>query len=194
MYIVGASGHAKVVIDALESSGGQVCGVLDKNELLRDCLGHRVSIRALFSPSLEKTLFIAIGCNQTRERIASEYLGKVEWGTIIHPSAIMSKYCKLGRGTIVMAGAVIQADCMIGSHSIINTKASVDHDCMIGDFVHIAPQVTLCGNVRVENSVLIGAGAILKPGINVGKGAIVGAGSLVLRDVKDWEKVYGVVK
>ncbi|MBS9524837.1 acetyltransferase [Litoribacter ruber] len=194
MYIVGASGHAKVVIDALELSGGQVCGVLDKNEMLSSCLGHEVSLRSQFLPSLDKTLFIAIGCNQTREKIVMEYLGRVEWGTIVHPAAILSKHCKLGKGTIIMAGAVVQADCMIGNHSIVNTKASIDHDCIIGDFVHIAPRATLCGNVRVDHNVLIGAGAIIKPGIQIGEGAVIGAGSLVLRDVMDWEKVHGVVK
>jgi acetyltransferase-like isoleucine patch superfamily enzyme len=41
---------------------------------------------------------------------------------------------------------------------------------------------------------LIGAGSVLTPGVTVGENCIVGAGSVVLRNIKDGEKVYGIVK
>ena len=41
---------------------------------------------------------------------------------------------------------------------------------------------------------LVGANATVIQGIKIGGGSVVGAGSVVLRDINDNEKVYGVVK
>ncbi|HSJ68493.1 MAG TPA: acetyltransferase [Anditalea sp.] len=194
MYIIGASGHARVIIDTLESLGIQIEGIYDKDVSISTCLDYPVNSMEDFLPGQDKVLIIAIGNNGWRKRLVLEYDQKVRWGTILHPAAIVSKYADIGQGTAIMAGAVIQANAKIGNHSIINTKASVDHDCTVGDFSLIAPGVTLCGGAKVGSGCLIGAGATLIPGVDVGDNCYIGAGSTVLRNVSAGEKVFGIVK
>jgi len=194
MYIIGASGHARVILDSLETLGIQIEGIYDKDQKISTCLHYPVQSMDKFQPTQHKVLIIAVGNNLWRKNLVSDYEGKVRWGTILHPSAVVSKYADIGQGSAVMAGAVIQAGASIGNHVIINTKASVDHDSEVGDYTLIAPGVTLCGGVKIGAECLIGAGATLIPGVEVGDNCYIGAGAVVLRNVGNGEKVFGVVK
>jgi len=194
MYIIGASGHARVIIDTLECLGIKIEGIYDKDENISHCLDYPVDPMVSFSPGMDKVVIIAIGNNSWRKNLALQFDKKVRWSTILHPSAVVSKYAEIGQGSVVMAGAVIQANAKIGHHTIINTKASVDHDCVVGDYTLIAPAVTLCGSAKVGSECLIGAGATLIPGVEVGDNCYIGAGAVVLRNISDGEKVFGIVK
>ena len=77
---------------------------------------------------------------------------------LIHPSAFVSGWTRLGAGTVLMPRVVVNADAIIGRDCILNTGAIVEHDCHIGDHVHIAPGVILGGGVRIEPSSLLGLG------------------------------------
>ncbi len=179
MFLYGASGHAKVIIDILKASGIQVDGLVDDNPQITQLQGYPVLHKCLgLSPFI-----ISIGANNIRKMIAEKL--QTEFGTAIHPSAILSPTAKINEGSVVMQGAVIQADVAIGKHCIINTGASVDHECVIEDYVHISPHATLCGNVHIGEGSWIGAGTTIIPGVKVGKWCIVGAGSVVTKDIPD---------
>jgi len=179
MYLYGASGHAKVIIDILLSQNIDVNGLYDDNENLEELLG----IPVLHDEVISSPLIISIGNNKTRMRIVN--LLNVEFGTAIHSSSIISNNTTIGVGTVVMQGAIIQSGVVIGKHCIINTGATVDHDCILQDFVHISPNTTLCGNVIIGEGTHIGAGAVIIPNVKIGKWCVVGAGSVVTRDLPD---------
>lgn len=143
MYLYGASGHAKVIIDILKSQKKAIAGLVDDNQAIKEIVGYPVS-QTLPDDSF---VIISIGANKTRKKVA-EKLEHNKFGTAVHSSAIVSEYSTIKEGTVVMQGAIIQSSCKIGKHCIINTGASVDHDCNIGDYVHISPQSILCGDVR----------------------------------------------
>lgn len=187
MYLYGASGHAKVIIDILKANNIKVTALVDDNKEVSSLSGLPVihDLSENISP-----LIISIGNNEIRKKIAKNL--SVEYSQAIHPSAIISSSVFIGCGTVVMQGAVIQADATIGKHSIVNTGASVDHDCKIGDFTHIAPHSTLCGNVTVGEGSWVGAGATIIPGIKIGKWCTIGAGAVVIKDVPDYAVVAGV--
>lgn len=188
MYLFGASGHAKVIIDILRKSDVQIDGLFDDNSKLKELYGYKV-IGKYESQQLEKSLIISIGDNKTRKIISEKV--KAFFGKAIYADAIISPSAFIDEGTVVMQGAVIQASAHIGKHVIINTCASVDHDCKIGNFAHISPQSSLCGNVEVGEGTHIGAGATVIPGIKIGKWVKVGAGAVVIRDVPDFVTVVG---
>jgi sugar O-acyltransferase (sialic acid O-acetyltransferase NeuD family) len=185
MYLCGASGHAKVIVDILEANNIKIEGVFDNNLEIKSLLDYPVS----HSEELKSPLIISIGNNNIRKRIASE--SKIEFGIAIHPSAIISKHALIGEGSVVMQGAIIQSCADVGKHCIINTGASIDHDCVIEDFVHISPHATLCGNVRVGEGSWIGAGTTIIQGIKIGKWSVIGAGSVVTKDIPDNVVAYG---
>jgi sugar O-acyltransferase (sialic acid O-acetyltransferase NeuD family) len=194
VIIIGAGGHARVLLDALRLMSCEVLGYVDPafakgtqgpggvlvlggDEALKD-----------FSTS-EVQLVNGVGSiGATTSRGAVYRRGKdagFSFARVVHPSAIVSSSVILGEGVQVMAGCVVQTDAQIGANSIINTRASVDHDCLIGETVHIAPGVTLSGNVRVGDRAHIGTGAVVIQGISIGADSLVAAGAVVYRDVAE---------
>ena len=179
IFLYGASGHAKVIVDIVEAMGCKVVGLIDDNESVSELLG----IPVCHSFSGQSPLIISIGSNGVRKML-SERLDTL-FAIAVHPSAIVSKRARINEGTVVMQEAIIQSDANIGRHCIINTGASIDHECRIGDFVHISPHATLCGNVRIGEGTWVGAGATIIQGVKIGRWAMIGAGSVVTKDIPD---------
>ncbi|MCC5936777.1 MAG: acetyltransferase [Lunatimonas sp.] len=184
MYIYGASGHGRVIIDMIDSYE-QIHGVFDDDPQKTELLGYPVlgSLPATFV--FTSDLFIAIGDNHSRKTINDRLVHRVKFANIIHESAIFSKRADLGVGCVVMEGAIVKVGCELKNQVIVNTGASIDHDCLIEDYVHIAPQATLCGGIHIGEGTLIGANAIILPGVKVGSWCSIGAGSIVHQDVPD---------
>ena len=189
MYLYGASGHARVVIEILEKNGIKVHGLFDDNLDIKSLLNYPV----LGSPDSNKTVegevIVTIGINTTRFKIVKKH--QFNYGKAIHQNAEISTRSSIGEGSVVIGNAIINTGAKIGKHCIINTSASIDHDCIIEGFVHISPNTTLCGEVTVREGTHIGAGAIVIPGVTIGKWAVVGAGSVIIRDVPDFATVVG---
>jgi sugar O-acyltransferase (sialic acid O-acetyltransferase NeuD family) len=198
LVVIGASGHAKVVIDIIEREGRyRISHLLDDNAALhgKSFFGYRVmgATPSLLAAAGEKPLtLVAIGDNGARQRIARTLREKgFELARAVHPQAQIARGAVIGAGTVIMAGAVVNSDAAIGENVIVNTGATVDHDCVVGDGVHIAPGAHLCGGVYIGAGSFIGAGTVIIPGIRVGSNAIVGAGSTLLEDVSENVKAAG---
>ncbi|GHE68740.1 MULTISPECIES: acetyltransferase [Roseivirga] len=189
MILIGASGHAKVIIDILEKNDEAVEYLLDANPNIKELAGYEVITDTGHNYALDKQYIISIGANSIRQKIAG--LHNLTYGWAIHPSAILGDDVSIGQGTVIMAGAVINSSTQIGNHAIINTSASVDHDCKIGDYVHISPNATLCGTVEVGEGTQVGAGATIIPNLKIGKWATIGAGAVIISNVPDHAVVVG---
>lgn len=188
MYLYGASGHAKVIIEILEACNIKVEGIFDDNPGVKELLGYAVDLYESSQVDVEE-IIISIGDNQTRKKIRNNLL--LNYGNAFHPSAVISKRAKIGSGTVIMGNAIINSDCFIGDHVIVNTSSSIDHDCSIDNYVHISPNATLCGGVSVGEGTHIGAASVIIPGVKVGKWCAVGAGSVIIRDIPDGCTVVG---
>ncbi len=189
MYLFGASGHGKVIVDVLLSNNIKVSGFYDEDESKTELWGIPVLGKTKDFKDKSSSCIVAIGDNATRKKVADFIDGK--FGQAVHKSCILSSHVQIEDGTVVMAGTVINADTQIGKHVIINTSASIDHDCVIDDFVHIAPNSSICGGVKVGEGTLIGAGATVIPMINIGKWCVIGAGSVITKDIPDYSVVVG---
>ena len=193
VYIFGASGHGRVVLGVLRSTGRAVLGFYDDASELRG-----VSVDGLFvlgriedfGQLSESQAIIGIGDCSIRKAVASRLPGTL-WAVAIHAHSWVDPLCIVGGGSVVCAGAVIQVGAQIGGHCIVNTGATVDHDCQIGHFTHICPGVHLGGNVNVGEGSWIGIGSRIIQRITVGKNVMVAAGATVVRDVPDNAVVMG---
>ena len=191
MYLYGASGHAKVIIDILKSSDIRISGLFDDNADLKILLGYPVLGKFSLDILNEEELIVSIGSNAIRRKVVELLPGQIKYGQAVFSSAVISEYSKVAEGTVIMHGAIIQSCTRIGKHCIINTGSSVDHDCMIEDFVHISPNACLCGGVTVGEGTQIGAGAVVIPEIRIGKWSVAAAGSVIIHDVPDHVVVAG---
>lgn len=186
VYLYGASGHAKVVIDIAKQAYIDVPCLIDDNPVLNELAGLPV----VHSANSLSPIIVTIGDCQIRRKIV-EKLGEREYVTLVHPKVVLADSVKLGVGTVVMAGSILNPNASVGNHCIINTGATLDHDVKVGDFVHIAPHTTLCGEVEVGEGTWVGAGTTIIQGIHIGKNCFIGAGSVVVKDIPDGVLCYG---
>lgn len=186
VFLYGASGHAKVVMDIAQKAYYDVPCLIDDNLNVNELAGLKV----VHSAEGLSPIIVTIGDCQIRKRIVDK-LGEREYLSVIHPSAVKAESVKLGYGTVVMADAILNPFASVGNHCIINTGASIDHDCVIHDFVHIAPHCTLCGEVEVGEGTWVGAGTTIIQGVHVGKNCFIGAGAVVVKDIPDDSLCYG---
>lgn len=201
LVLLGAGGHAKVLLGLARAAGHVVVGVCDPAFQREQggmwsgipVLGGDEALEAVNPQS--HALVNAIGPlpgRDARRRLYERYreMGFV-FPALVHPFSWVDASVDLADGVQVMAGAVIQPDCTIGANTTINTRASVDHDCRVEAHVHIAPGATLCGGVSVAHGAYIGAGATIIQGLRVGGEAIVGAGTTCVRSVEAGAVVLG---
>jgi sugar O-acyltransferase (sialic acid O-acetyltransferase NeuD family) len=188
VYLYGAGGHAKVILDMLEEEGRTIDRCYSDNPESKTFLGYPVHAWGNGIP-VGGEWIVSIGDNQNRRKIVKRVVGP--FTKVAHRSAYVSKRASYGDGTVIMSGVSVHSGSVLGAHCIINTHASVDHDCRLGDLVHIAPHATLCGHVEVGEGTLIGAGAVIIPEIKIGRWAVIGAGSVIRNDVPDGAMVAG---
>ena len=189
LVVIGAGGHAKVVIDCAERVGHKICGVID------DRVGatvfehpHLGSLDNLVLHS-DWQFVIAIGSNVVRARIANSLEDRVAWASLVDPTASVSRHASIQVGSVVFAGAIVQADVRVGRHVILNTGCRVDHDVEIANHCHVAPGAILTGGVVLEEGVFVGAGAVVLPGVRIGAWSTLGAGSVATKDLSS-EQVF----
>ena len=186
VYLYGASGHAKVVMDIARLAYYEIPCLIDDNLQVNELEGSPV----VHSAEGLSPIIVTIGNCKIRRKIV-ESLGNREYLTVVHPNAVKADSVQLGYGTVVMAGAIMNPFVKVGNHSIINTGASLDHDVKVGDFVHIAPHCTICGESEVGDGTWVGAGTTVIQGIHIGKNCFIGAGSVVVKDIPDNSLCYG---
>ncbi len=200
VIIIGAGGHARVLLDTLLLTDTKVIGFLDNDISLtgeRFCgipvLGTDDDLARYCPDEVDLVNGIgSIGVAAIRKAVFHKLKEKgYFFRQAIHPSAVISPRAYLGEGVQVMAGAVVNIGSRIEDNAIVNTKVSIDHDCYIGKHVHIAPGCTLSGGVSVGDGTLIGTGSSVIQGITIGNNTLIGAGSLVIRDIPSKVKAFG---
>jgi acetyltransferase EpsM len=190
MYLYGASGHCKVIMDMITSSTNKIVeAVFDDNVEIKNVLDVAVLCFNDFDSSKIDELIISIGNNEIRKMLAEKI--NATYISIIDKSAIVSKYATIGSGTVVMPGAIVNASTIIGNHCIVNSGAVVEHDCLLNDYVHVSPNTSLAGNVTVGEGSHIGIGATVIQGIKIGKWVTIGAGAVIINDVPDGATMVG---
>lgn len=185
VYLFGAGGHAKVILDILQSNNIVVEELFDDDTSITRFMGIPVSQEP------KSPMIISVGNNLTRKKIASKFFDNT-YDKAISKTAIISENVYIGNGSVVMQGTIIQSSSKIGNHVIVNTAATIDHECIIDDFVHIAPGVNICGEVEVGEGTFIGAGSTVIQGVKIGKWCTIGAGSVVIKDIPDNTVAVGV--
>ena len=190
VVVIGAGGHARVVIDVLLAGGHEILGVVDPKPGVTAPRGLRVLGAGLdgLDPS---ACWLALGVGSVsagdKNRRPELFLDGKRRGfhfpKIVHPFSCISHDSVIDEGVQIMAGAIVQPGVRLGRNVLINTAASVDHDCRIDEHVHIAPGVTLSGSVAIGAGAHLGTGAIVIQGVSIGAGAMICAGALVTRSV-----------
>jgi sugar O-acyltransferase (sialic acid O-acetyltransferase NeuD family) len=195
VVVVGASGHAKVVIDVLERAGEHVVvGLVDARKPVgtpwygHTVLGDEAALGRLVDELSLSGAVIGIGDNAVRARVADRLSTEVPalpFVDAVHPSAAVARGASLGVGVVVAAGAVLGPDATVADHAVVYTGASLDHDGSLGRGASLAPGVVTGGDVRIGALTAVAIGATVLHGRSIGAHTVVGAGSVVVDDLPD---------
>lgn len=201
VILIGAGGHAKELLDALDLSGMEVIGLTDLDASRAGQQVGGVPILGgdeALSKHKPKTVWLvnavgSVGSMSARRAVHEKFSRQgFIFANVIHPAATVSRRAILQPGVQILAGSVVQADATIALNAIVNAGAIVEHDCFVGAHVHLAPGVTLSGAVRVGEATHVGTGATIIQSVQVGRGCTIAAGAVVIGDVPDGAKVSGV--
>ncbi|MDO9503391.1 acetyltransferase [Falsiroseomonas sp.] len=201
VLIIGAGGHALVVIEALRACGRPIAGLLDdapgRESGAAPLLGCAILGATALLPRLRAEgvaeAVIAIGDNATRETLGArcEAAG-FSLPPLVHPTALVSPSASLGAGSQVMARALLGPLARLGRLVLVNTGAIVEHECRLDDAAHLGPGAVLCGGVTLGRRALVAAGAVVRPAVLIGADALVAPGAAVAGPVPDGACLGGV--
>ena len=200
IFILGVGRNTPVYMDLAESCGYNPVALYHYNG---DKVGESIhgvpvvdsNINLFKKSSLKGELFaVSVGNNLIRQDLSNkirERGGLIP--TLIHPSAIISKYAVLEEGVVVHANSVVQADAIIEVDSVVCYNVSVTHTTKVGKGCYLAFGSTIGAYVTIHDNVFIGQSAAIVSGKvdYIGCSATVGAGSVVINNVEPFTVVAG---
>ncbi|ASB50953.1 PglD-related sugar-binding protein [Alkalitalea saponilacus] len=193
IYILGVGHNTEVYIDLAESCGYSIGGLYHYND---ERTGDKIhgfqildSTDNLFKKAtLEGMAFaLSMGDNKIRAALANKIRSKGGLiPTIIHPTAVVSKYAEIAYGVVIHANAVIQAGVKIGNYTVVSYNASVTHTSTVSDSCYLAAYAHVGALTIIHANVLLGQAAITVSGkvAYIGENSIIGAGSVVTKNVE----------
>jgi sugar O-acyltransferase (sialic acid O-acetyltransferase NeuD family) len=202
LWVIGSSGHAGAVLEAVELQAKyEVIGLLDSFEPT-GTKKHGYVIRGEVEEATElanasgcRNFFVAVGDNFARWQIASKLsaaIPGIEFPVIIHPSVLVSRTARIGAGTVVTAAAIVSVNATVGKGCIVNVASAVNHDCRMDDYSSVSGGVHLGGGSAIGFRSSVGVGATLREKVVIGRDTVVGAGAVVTNDLPDEVVAYGV--
>ncbi|MBW0180977.1 MAG: NeuD/PglB/VioB family sugar acetyltransferase [Vulcanococcus sp.] len=189
LLLIGCGGHARSLIDVVESSGRwHVLGLVGlprqvgEKVLGYPVLGSDQDLLCLRQQCAHALLAVGqIGLPSHRQRLAPK-LKRLEFTmpVVISGRAHVSRHAQLGSGTSVGHGVIVNAGASVGNYCILNSNSLVEHDAVIGDYCHISTGALVNGGVKVGDGSFIGSGAVLREGLNLPLQTVISAGKRVM--------------
>lgn len=194
LIIIGAGGHASVLVDILRQQKRSIIGIVSPSLGLSRSALHGIHHYTNdddvlnFDPN-DILLVNGIGSlpgSNLRAEIFDKFsaLG-FEFSCVVASDATISDFARLSHGVQILNGSIVQAGCVIGDNTIVNTGTSIDHDSHIGENNHLAPGVTISGQVNTKANVHFGTGASVIHNISIGNDVVIGAGATITADIEN---------
>ena len=190
LILVGGGGHCKSVVEAAESAGYNILGVLDMpEEIGKEILSTKVIGTDDDIPAyVDKAEFVITVGFIKNPAIRINLYNKIKeaggkLATVIASTAYVSKYAEIGEGTVVLHHAIVNAGAKVGKNVILNTAANIEHDAVIGDNCHISTGTMVNGGAKIDFGTFLGSQSVVNHGITIMGGGIFASGSVINKDI-----------
>lgn len=198
LVLIGSNDYCKSVIEAAESSGYNILGILGfpnevGNKVLSVPIIGTISDIARY---VETADFIIASnhINQGSNRISLYTSAKksgAHFATIIASTAYVSKYAHLGEGSVVMHKAFVNAGAKIGSNVFLDTLSNVDYEAVVGNHSIVSSNTIINGDSRVGERCIIGRHTTIDYGVHICNDVLLEDNSVVIEDVVTPGVYYG---
>ena len=193
LVVIGAGGHATSLVESIISSGNEILYFVDSFKSKKKLLGYNIE-KQILKDSKKIDIVIGIGDNNKRQEIYLDLLNtifQINFPIIIHPSASVSRFSKIGKGSVILQNAIVGANSNMGNFCILNSNSSIDHDCKMSNFSSLAPSSVTGGNVKIGLRTAIGINASILHKTNIGNDVVIGSNSYVNKDINNNLVAYG---
>ncbi len=200
IVLIGAGGHCRSCIDAIESEGRwRIAAIVGQAAQLGiSILGYPIDAVDADLPALRQRFAHAlvtvgqIDSAALRMRLFQDALALgFNFPVVKASSAYVSAHASLGAGTLVAHGAIVNAGAKIGENCIVNSRALIEHDATIGSHCHISTGAVLNGNVHVGDGSFIGSGAVIRESLQLGEQCFIAMGMTVRDAVPAFSRISG---
>ena len=147
-------------VDDGYTPGTVICGV--------SVVGHISDLPELYKEY--QLLIVTIGNNVLRQR-------SYTFPNLIHSSAYISPYAKMGWGCVLLNNALIQNGSAVGNGVLLNPGVEIHHDSFVDDFAliytnsvirtlaKVGKRVRIGSNVTISNEVIVPDDEDIKNGV-----------------------------
>jgi sugar O-acyltransferase (sialic acid O-acetyltransferase NeuD family) len=185
VFILGAGGHTRSIINLLEYNNYVIGGIYDNNfnAQKEEIINKYKVLGKLHDFSRDNCVVLSFGENQIRKQLFLQLKDQILKDSLIHPKAQIENYFNPGYSNQIFANVIINSNVSLGVNNIINTGSILEHEVNIGDHNHISVGSIICGRVTIGNRCFIGAGATIIDKLSVTDDVIVGANSVVISNI-----------
>lgn len=113
------------------------------------------------------------------------------FATVVHPTAVVSKFAELGNGVIIQPFVSVGPNVKIGNFVQIYAQSLIGHNAVLKDYSYVANNACIGASLILDEGAYLGTNCTTIENIKIGKWSIVGMGAVVIRTVDDYTKVVG---
>ena len=190
LVLIGGNDYCKSVIEAAESAGYNILGILDSPEMVGKMffsvpIVGTISDIAAFVDIAD--FIIASNSIDNELNRASLYSKAKEYGakfaTIIASTAYVSKYAHVGEGSIIMHKVFLNADAYVGNNVFLDTFANVDFQTSIGNHSIVYSNTMINGDTHIGERCIVGKHSTIDNGVHICDDVIIEDNSVVVEDI-----------
>jgi len=192
IVIAGSGGFAKEVLTIIQDLGRiedfegfiEPDNFIEKAKKNAKIMGFPVLKYSQISANSHE-IYIGVGNSDIREKIYSYFGENYNFPTLIHPTAQISPWVKIGKGAIICAGSILTCDIKIGIFCQLNLNTTIGHDCVIGNYFTTAPNSNISGDCTFKEHVYFGTSSAVKQGIKICNRVTIGMGAIVTKNITE---------
>ncbi|GKS77951.1 NeuD/PglB/VioB family sugar acetyltransferase [Acidovorax sp. SUPP950] len=186
LLIVGAGGFGREVLTYIEDDNPlfRPKGFLDSRTSALNGMQRSIGIVGdplTYVPEDGDVFMAALGDPMARHKYTEvlRSVHDVDFATVVHPQAHVTRHARLGRGCIIGPRVGISVDVQLGDFVCVQEYTVIGHDVRIGDWCQINSHCSIGGGAKIGNFVSIHPNCVITSGTVIGDHVKVGAGSVV---------------
>lgn len=199
LIIVGAGGFGRELLQWCKDINKQkptwnIRGFIDDNPNALN--GYECDYSVIGSikdwcPSDNEEFALAVAEPHLKEKIVRILkTRKAVFATIIHPTARICDFSKIGEGLVLYPYSGINVNTKIGNFVTL-LSSGIGHDCEVGDFCTISSYCDITGGVKLGKRVFIGSRSTVVPKRKIEDDVYIATGSIVVTNLKSGVRVMG---
>ena len=185
--IIGAGGHTRSILNSVDTESFHIQGIYDDNynKDINEIVCEIPLVGKVADIPQKIQLVLSIGDNKKREKLFFKHFDRILKENIIHKTAIIEGYVRIGNSNQILANCYINAYSSIGNNNLINTGCIIEHETSIGNHNHLSVGSVICGRVTIKNECFIGAGSVIINNISICDNVIIGANAVVISNITE---------